>query len=1153
MNARRAFLACIAVLAVPVSLFAQAEDIQAPEVQSYSLTSTTFDVRAIAASSAATLTATDDVSGVDSGSVCYLSPSHKTSQCATFSTLASGTRTNGVLSGSIAFQTPAEGGTWTVYYVQVRDVVGNLRTYYPTDANFPAGPRQLEVLSSAADLTPPTLASFSFSPSVDVSNANGSVPFQLEIPDSDFSYAYIYFQSPARDVFVSGFVPAGARISTNPNIYAGTVSMPRYSQPGAWRVIYIYVIDNKNNYTYYYNPEYCACQPLLPAGATQLNVASNPFDVGPPSLIGFDFMPKAIDVSTSSATVNLTAHITDDLAGITTVLVQFFSTRSSQSRTVGMFRSGGSALDGTFSGSAVFPQFSAAGVWRVNYVFVQDATGHYRYYFTNDLLNLGYPTFLQVSSGLLVYDAIGYWNQTVTLSARLTSALVGLPGKSIKFKLSGVEKGSAITDSDGIATLANVSVAGVGSGVHENAIEASFAGDSSLAAISSTGNLTVIGHPQTITFDAIGPRQVGDTFTLHATATSGLPVAFTLVSGPASLTGATAHLNAAGTVKIRASQSGGGEWAAADPVDQTFEASAFVDTTKPVVTAPADAAYQCASEVPAASPSQATATDNVGVTSLTVSETNNGGAGSTASPLVITRTWTARDAAGNIGIASQSITVADTTAPVITRVGGDVTLECHTGYVDAGATAQDNCGGNLTTSIVASGFVDVNTPNTYTITYNVTDAAGNIATSVTRTVVVRDTQPPSVVAPPAQSVTSTSCTVAVPDFGRPQSSDNCSLAGALSVSQVPAPGTTVGIGTTPVKITVTDPSGNSTSVWTAFTLTNDPPVANAGGPYEVNEGGSVDLMASGSDAGGAVTMAWDLDGDGVYETPAGNGVATRFSAAGLDGPSTRNIGLLVSDVCGQTTRATTSVHVSNVAPIVAITQPFSGAVFAVGSRVDLAASFTDAGTPDTHTCAVNWDNSSADATGAVAESSGSGTCTASNTFTSAGVHSITVTVRDDDGASGTAGVMIVVYDASGGFVTGGGFIASPAGALVDQPGASGKANFGFNAKYQKKATTPTGETTFHLNAANFKFDSASLEWLVVAGSKAQFRGTGSVNGRTGYGFLATMIDGDRDAARIKIWDRASGRVVYDNQAGAPDDLDAANPPPIDSGSIVVHK
>lgn len=79
----------------------------------------------------------------------------------------------------------------------------------------------------------------------------------------------------------------------------------------------------------------------------------------------------------------------------------------------------------------------------------------------------------------------------------------------------------------------------------------------------------------------------------------------------------------------------------------------------------------------------------------------------------------------------------DTTPPVITLVGSpSLTLTEGDSYVDAGATASDNVDGDITANIVTVNPVDTNTVGAYTVTYNVTDAAGNAADEVTRTVVV---------------------------------------------------------------------------------------------------------------------------------------------------------------------------------------------------------------------------------------------------------------------------------------------------------------------------------------------------------------------------------------------------------------------------------
>ena len=92
----------------------------------------------------------------------------------------------------------------------------------------------------------------------------------------------------------------------------------------------------------------------------------------------------------------------------------------------------------------------------------------------------------------------------------------------------------------------------------------------------------------------------------------------------------------------------------------------------------------------------------------------------------------------DIGTANLSTKVPqDTTAPVITRAGGDVSITVGDGYTDAGATAVDDVDGNITAAIVTVDPVDANVVGNYTVTYNVSDAAGNAATEVTRAVEVK--------------------------------------------------------------------------------------------------------------------------------------------------------------------------------------------------------------------------------------------------------------------------------------------------------------------------------------------------------------------------------------------------------------------------------
>lgn len=125
----------------------------------------------------------------------------------------------------------------------------------------------------------------------------------------------------------------------------------------------------------------------------------------------------------------------------------------------------------------------------------------------------------------------------------------------------------------------------------------------------------------------------------------------------------------------------------------------------------------------------------------------------------------AEDALGNYAITRSKAFALDNTVPVI-AVSGTNPINIISGsiYSDAGATAIDNSDGNITPSISVTSNVDTSAIGSYTVTYNVSDTAGNVAVPVTRTVKVLDVEAPTVAFGPNGNSTyaktrSTTCTV----------------------------------------------------------------------------------------------------------------------------------------------------------------------------------------------------------------------------------------------------------------------------------------------------------------------------------------------------------------------------------------------------------
>ena len=189
-------------------------------------------------------------------------------------------------------------------------------------------------------------------------------------------------------------------------------------------------------------------------------------------------------------------------------------------------------------------------------------------------------------------------------------------------------------------------------------------------------------------------------------------------------------------------------------------------------------------------------------------------------------------------------------------------------------------------------------------------------------------------------------------------------------------------------------------LFTAVATGNHTPAVDAGGPYTVDEGGSVTLTAIGQDPGDTLTYAWDLDEDGTFETAGQTAV---FPASALDGPDIRTVQVQVTDTGGLTATDEAAIQVLNVAPIANVA---SDAPQAEGTAVTMTVSPTDPGVSDTFAYSFDWDDDG------TYEIVGQSNPSASHIWSDDGTYTVGVRVQDDDGGVGTARLDVVVTDLS---------------------------------------------------------------------------------------------------------------------------------------------
>jgi hypothetical protein len=301
-------------------------------------------------------------------------------------------------------------------------------------------------------------------------------------------------------------------------------------------------------------------------------------------------------------------------------------------------------------------------------------------------------------------------------------------------------------------------------------------------------------------------------------------------------------------------------------------------------------------------------------------------------PGTIRVSYTVTDDSGRVATAAnaRTVTVNDNEPPVLVLNGNaNMGLECGDAFTDPFATADDACFGDVTNRIIVSGAVNPAQPNTYTLTYNVTDPAGRSAPPVSRTVNVSDTVPPTISVLGDLNQTF-ECGGQYADPGA-TATDSC--AGDVT-SRIVRTGTVNGgaAGTYQLSYRVTDPSGNQTTAASSRTVsvtdTLPPTISLTGGAVQGVECGDpyADPGATANDA-----CAGDLT-SAIVKTGSVDPSETGSYALGYS----------VTDPSGLSASTSRQVNVSDtLAPTLALVGPASQLVECGGTYADPGAQATD--------------------------------------------------------------------------------------------------------------------------------------------------------------------------------------------------------------------
>ena len=278
----------------------------------------------------------------------------------------------------------------------------------------------------------------------------------------------------------------------------------------------------------------------------------------------------------------------------------------------------------------------------------------------------------------------------------------------------------SLTPSNGETTLTwssdNVSVAAVSS---SGVVHAMSSGTANVTVrtsngLSSTCQVSVPRATQTITFPAIANQfttspTLALTGAAAATSSSGLAVTYSVVSGPATLSGSTLTLTGAGTVIVRADQAGNATYAPANSVDRSFIISGVVAQT---ITFPAIANQLMSSPTVALTgATAATSSSGLAITYSVVS----GPATLSGTTLTLTGAGTVTVRAIQNGNATYAPAISVDQSFTVSRVAQTITfpvivnqLMSNPTVALTGAAAATSSSGLPITYSVVSGFATLN-------------------------------------------------------------------------------------------------------------------------------------------------------------------------------------------------------------------------------------------------------------------------------------------------------------------------------------------------------------------------------------------------------------------------------------------------------------
>jgi hypothetical protein len=164
----------------------------------------------------------------------------------------------------------------------------------------------------------------------------------------------------------------------NQSLLRGTLTLPAGSEPGAWRLDSLSLLDDGAGRSFFIDQNNLSTSP-------ELEVHS--LDRSPPTILSFDFQPKMIDPSFRPQSVSFRLEA-EDYSGPSSGKVLFVSPSGAQTAEALLAPSG----RGLLTGSLMLSDSMERGAWLLHNLTLADDSGNARTWSRWDMISQGFPT-----------------------------------------------------------------------------------------------------------------------------------------------------------------------------------------------------------------------------------------------------------------------------------------------------------------------------------------------------------------------------------------------------------------------------------------------------------------------------------------------------------------------------------------------------------------------------------------------------------------------------------------------------------------------------------------------------------------------------------------------------------------------------------------